>query len=71
MFLVVKNDSTVPGTEVIVENLKKYWIDDPWITKGQWKIGRADDKGYFTITKYASGKVLSAKSKHRLTIEGM
>ena len=66
MVLGIVNDTTyVTGTTVMEENLG--------INVGQkWTIGqKLDNDGYFNITNPASGKLLTAKSKDKLTIEGM
>ena len=62
--LSVVNDATSHGAEVIEEIFEN--------STGQiWKIGEPDIYGYFVITNPASGKLLTAKSKDILVIEGM
>ena len=50
------------------EIIEEYLDNTP---RQNWNIGKADREGYFTITNPASGKVLTANSKDRLTIEGI
>ena len=40
-------------------------------TEQKWKREMADKRGYFYLTNSAIEKVLTAKSKDKLTIEGM
>ena len=50
------------------EVMEEYLYNKP----GQnWNIGKSDRDGFSTITNPASGKVLTANSKDRLTIEGI
>ena len=66
MVLGVVNDSSVPGSEVLEGKIN---LDK---TGQKWKRGNADKEGYFTLIKCGSEDVLlTAKSKKRLTIEGM
>jgi len=65
MVLAVENNAMVTGTKVTIEEMVNN-------SAGQlWKIGDVNGSGYFNITNPASGKVLTAVTADKLTIEDL